>query len=118
MCVNEGPGSRALVRYARRLADRFRAPWTAVHIETSRTQRLDEAERDRIAASLRLAETLGGEAVTIPAADGKLHAWLHKNCEVASDVLSGDSELKLEVFMTDDDVARLRAMSADVVVTE
>jgi len=69
VCVNEGPGSRALVRYARRLADRFRAPWTAVHIETSRTQRLDEADRDRIAASLRLAETLGGEAVTIPAAD-------------------------------------------------
>ncbi len=56
--------------------------------------------------------------VTIPAADGRLHAWLHKNCEVASDVLSGDSELNLEVFMTDDDVARLRAMSPDVTVTE
>jgi GTP-binding protein HflX len=55
--------------------------------------------------------------VTIPAADGKLHAWLHKNCEVASEVLSGDSELKLEIFMTDDDVARLRAMSTDVAVT-
>ena len=30
---------------------------------------LNEAERDRIAESLRLAERLGGEAVTIPAAD-------------------------------------------------
>ena len=33
--VNEDPGCLALVRYTRRLADRLRAPWTAVHIETS-----------------------------------------------------------------------------------
>ena len=52
--------------------------------------------------------------VMIPAADGRLHAWLHNNCEVSSEMLSGDSDLKLEVFMTDEDVARLRAMSPDV----
>jgi GTP-binding protein HflX len=54
--------------------------------------------------------------VTLPAADGRLHAWLHKNCEVASEHLSGEEDLKFEVFMTDDDVARLKALSADVVV--
>ncbi|HEY2111703.1 MAG TPA: sensor histidine kinase KdpD, partial [Dongiaceae bacterium] len=64
--VNEDPGCLALVRYTRRLADRLRAPWTAVHIETSRDQRLGDAARDRIAEALRLAERLGGEAVTIP----------------------------------------------------
>ena len=32
--VNEDPGCLALVRYTRRLADRLRAPWTAVHVET------------------------------------------------------------------------------------
>jgi GTP-binding protein HflX len=52
--------------------------------------------------------------VIIPAADGRLHAWLHHNCEVSSEMLSGDSELKLEVFMTDEDVARFLAMSRDV----
>jgi GTP-binding protein HflX len=56
--------------------------------------------------------------VTIPAENGRLHAWLHKNCEVTSEMLSGDSELNLEVFMTDEDVARLTAMSSDVTVTE
>ncbi|MFT3724621.1 MAG: GTPase HflX [Hyphomonadaceae bacterium] len=56
--------------------------------------------------------------VIIPAADGRLHAWLHNNCEVSSEMLSGDSDLKLEVFMTDEDVARLRAMSKDVRVDE
>ena len=64
--VNEDPGCLALVRYTRRLADRLRAPWSAVHIETSKVQRLGNAARDRIADALRLAERLGGEAVTIP----------------------------------------------------
>jgi GTP-binding protein HflX len=56
--------------------------------------------------------------VTIPAADGRLHAWLHHNCEVASEMLSGDSDLQLEVFMTDDDIARLKSMASDVSVRE
>ncbi|MFZ1988229.1 MAG: sensor histidine kinase KdpD [Alphaproteobacteria bacterium] len=68
VCINERPGAIALVRYARRLADRLRASWAAICIETSRTGRLSEAERDRIAEALRLAERLGGQAVTIPAA--------------------------------------------------
>ncbi len=55
--------------------------------------------------------------VTIPAADGRLHAWLHKNCEVASEHLSGESDYNLEVFMTDEDVARFKAMSPDAAVT-
>ena len=67
--VNADPSCAALVRYARRFADRLRAPWTAIHVETSRTHRLGEAARDRIAECQRLAQRLGGEAVTVPAAD-------------------------------------------------
>jgi two-component system sensor histidine kinase KdpD len=69
VCVNEQPGSLAVVRYGRRIADRLRASWAAIHIETSRTQRFSEVERDRVAEALRLAERLGGDAVTVPAAD-------------------------------------------------
>ena len=68
VCVSDRPGGTALVRYARRLADRLRASWTAIYVETSRTQRLNEEERDRVAAALRLAEQLGGQSVTVPAA--------------------------------------------------
>ncbi len=69
VCVNDHANGAAVVRYARRMADRLRAPWSAVHIETSKSQRLDEGGRDRIAQALRLAERLGGEAVTIPGQD-------------------------------------------------
>src|SRR5471032_1836800 len=68
VCISERPGAASLVRYARRLADRLRASWTAIYVETSRTQRLSEEDRDRVAESLRLAERLGGQSATVPAA--------------------------------------------------
>ncbi|MFG1402020.1 DUF4118 domain-containing protein [Xanthobacter sediminis] len=66
VCVNGEPRGSALVRYARRQADRLRAPWAALHVETSREAALPEADKDRVAEHLRLAERLGAEAVTIP----------------------------------------------------
>jgi two-component system sensor histidine kinase KdpD len=69
VCVDEDPRSASLIRYGRRVAERLRASWTTLHIETSRSLRLSEAERDRVADALRLAEKLGAEAVTIPGQD-------------------------------------------------
>jgi two-component system sensor histidine kinase KdpD len=66
VCVSEDPRSAGLVRYTKRLADRLHAPWTAIYIETRRSQNLPEIERDRIADTLRTAEKLQGEAITIP----------------------------------------------------
>ncbi len=66
VCVSEDPRSAGLVRYTKRLADRLHAPWAAIYIETRRSQSLSEVERDRIADTLRLAERLQGEAITIP----------------------------------------------------
>src|SRR5437899_4016553 len=67
VCVSEDPRAAGLVRYTRRLADRVHAPWTAISIETRRSLQWSEEERDRVADTLRLAEALGGEAITIPA---------------------------------------------------
>ncbi|MCS0457118.1 MULTISPECIES: sensor histidine kinase [Rhizobium] len=64
--VDQHPRSTSLVRYASRMAARLRAPWAAVYVETNRSINLTEADRDTIAATLRLAEQLGGEAITIP----------------------------------------------------
>ena len=69
VCISEDPRAAGLVRYAKRLADRLHGPWTALYIEGRRSIQLSEEERDRIADTLRLAEALGGEAVTLPADD-------------------------------------------------
>ncbi|TGP54118.1 sensor histidine kinase KdpD [bacterium M00.F.Ca.ET.230.01.1.1] len=66
VCVDSQPGGAARIRYARRLADRLRAPWTALHIDTPRLAAMSEEDKDRLARNLRLAEQLGAEITTIP----------------------------------------------------
>lgn len=72
VCISEDPRAAGLIRYAKRLADRLHGPWTALYVESRRSLQLTEEERDRIADTLRLAEALGGEAVTIPSADQRI----------------------------------------------
>jgi two-component system sensor histidine kinase KdpD len=66
VCVSEDPRAAGLVRYTKRRADRLHAPWTALYVEGRRSLQLNEEERDRIADTLRLAERLGGEAISLP----------------------------------------------------
>jgi len=66
VCVSEDPGAAGLVRYTKRIADRVHAPWTVISIETRRSLQLTDEQRDRLADTLRLAEALGAEALTIP----------------------------------------------------
>lgn len=72
VCVSEDPRAAGLVRYAKRLAERLHASWAALYIESRRSLQLTEVERDRIADTLRLAESLGGDAVTIPGGDRRI----------------------------------------------
>jgi two-component system, OmpR family, sensor histidine kinase KdpD len=72
VCVSEDPRAAGLVRYTKRLADRLHASWTALYVETKRSLQLTEEERDRIADTLRLAQALGGEPVTIPGGDRRI----------------------------------------------
>jgi two-component system, OmpR family, sensor histidine kinase KdpD len=69
VCISPSPLSPRLVRAARRMADRRHAEWLAVYVETPQHHRLSDADRDRLGRTLRMAEQLGGEAVTIPGED-------------------------------------------------
>lgn len=67
VCIDGSPRAASLVRHARRLAEKLKASWTALHIEApGRARPASEAEKDRLAAAMRLAEQLGGEAVILP----------------------------------------------------
>ena len=69
VCISGSRTAAQLVRLAKRRADQFRCKWTALYIETPRHARFSDEERDIIAASLRLAEHLGGEALTVQGQD-------------------------------------------------
>jgi two-component system sensor histidine kinase KdpD len=68
VAVSDVPGSDAVVRAGKRLADAMKAPWTAVVIETPRLEALDPVGRTRIAEALQLAVSLGGSIAAVPAA--------------------------------------------------
>lgn len=67
--VGPSPLSGRLVRATKRMAERRNAEWRAVYVETPRHYRLSDADRNRIAHTMRLAEELGGQAVTVPGND-------------------------------------------------
>lgn len=67
VAISELPGSDGLVRATKRLADALRAPWVALTIETARSAGLGDADRQRLAATVKLAAQLGAEIVSIPA---------------------------------------------------
>ncbi len=69
VCVVPGSLAVKLVRAAKRLADVLQAEWIALYVETPDRLRLPEAERNAILSVLKLAETLGGEAVTVPGSE-------------------------------------------------
>ncbi len=60
---------RALVRRARRMADRLRAPWAVIHVETAKSAQAGEKERGHVAEGLRLAQRLGAETLMVPGED-------------------------------------------------
>lgn len=67
VCINESPAAREAIRVAKRSADRARADWIALNVVQARAETLPEADKDRLAGSLRLAERLGAELATLEA---------------------------------------------------
>ncbi len=65
ICVGPSPGSSEVIRNARRLADRLRASWVAVHVEATNRAPLSDESRERVDVNMRLAESLGGETAWI-----------------------------------------------------
>ncbi|MBI3848602.1 MAG: sensor histidine kinase KdpD [Planctomycetes bacterium] len=65
VAVGPSPQSANLVRAAFRMADRLRAPWIALSVETPAFDQLHEEDRARAAAHLALAERLGAETLVV-----------------------------------------------------
>ena len=65
VCVGASPGAARLVRAAARIATSLRAEWIAVNVETPALALADAAAREQLAASLRLAESLGAEVLVL-----------------------------------------------------
>jgi two-component system sensor histidine kinase KdpD len=65
VCVSPSPFSPQLVRAGHRLSHRLGAKWIVAYVETPAHTRLSAVDRDRVTQTLRLAESLGAETVTL-----------------------------------------------------
>ena len=66
VCIDERAAAPEVVRHGKRLADRARATWIAVHVKTARDNGFSDGERTRLNDTLRLAASLGAETATLP----------------------------------------------------
>jgi two-component system, OmpR family, sensor histidine kinase KdpD len=64
-CVGPDAGAERVVRAAARLASQLNADWHAIYVETPALQRLSSARRERILATLSLAQELGATTAVI-----------------------------------------------------
>src|ERR1700722_4077873 len=64
-CVGPDEGAERVVRAAARLASQLNADWHAIYVETLALQRLPSARRERILATLSLAQELGATTAVI-----------------------------------------------------
>jgi two-component system sensor histidine kinase KdpD len=63
--ISPSPTSARVVRAAQRMAASLHAPWTVVYVETPASVRMGEANRQRVDATLMLAERLGAETAIL-----------------------------------------------------
>jgi two-component system sensor histidine kinase KdpD len=63
--VGPSPSSARLVRAAKRMAERLGAEWVAAHVETPAQRHLPPGSVERALQTLRLAEQLGAQTVTL-----------------------------------------------------
>src|SRR5271169_2027263 len=67
-CIGPDAGAERVVRAAARLASQLSTDWHAIYVETPNLQRLSPAKREKILATLNLAQELGASTAVIASA--------------------------------------------------
>lgn len=67
VAVSPSPSSGKIVRAAKRMAAGLHADLIAAYVETPRTAKLPQQDRDRVTQTLRLAESLGAQTTSLTA---------------------------------------------------
>jgi len=89
VAIDDHPTAEHLIRHARRLADRLRCAWIALHIDVPRPFADPAENRERLSASLRLAEQLGAETITLPGSGIAAALLSHAQAHNVSQILVG-----------------------------
>ncbi len=89
--IGPSPMGERLVRTAARMAANLDAEWSAVFVETPGGRSLSDEQRTRMAQTMRLAEELGGKAVTLAGPDVAGELLHYAKAHNASRIVVGKS---------------------------
>ncbi|WP_129671834.1 sensor histidine kinase KdpD [Candidatus Chloroploca sp. Khr17] len=90
--ISSGPSAAHLVRAARQMAAGLRAEWIVAYVETPTELRRPEAERERAVQTLRLAEQLGAETLTLSATNAAAELLSYARTRNISKIVIGKPE--------------------------
>ncbi len=114
-CIGPTAAAEQVVRAAKRLADALDAEWIVVYVETPALLRLPAAERNRRIDVLRLAESLGAEAVTLGGASVADEVMQYARTRNATRIVVGrSSRTGWRAWLAPSPVASLLRRKADI----
>lgn len=64
-CISPSPSSSRVIRTATRMAEAHHSKWIALYVETTKMQKLNKEDKERLNSHFSLVEQLGGEVVTV-----------------------------------------------------
>lgn len=99
-CIDATPAALTVVRRAKRLADRLRAPWEVANVATPESERAPKSARDALLEAFRLAEELGGETRSLSGGDPAAEILAHARDENVTHIVVGAASrpLWIELF--------------------
>ena len=98
VCLSSSPSNARIVRTAARMAHAFGGSFTALFIQTARTERMSQEDRMRLHKSTELARSLGADIVTVSGEDVPFQiAEVARLCNVTKVVL-GRSNSRQRLF--------------------
>ncbi len=65
VCLSASPSNAKIIRTAARMANAFQGAFTALYVETPNSDKMSEADKNRIQSNIRLAEQLGAAISTV-----------------------------------------------------
>lgn len=65
VCLSASPSNAKIVRTAARMAEAFCATFTALYVETPKSEKMNTADKERIQDNIRLAQRLGATISTV-----------------------------------------------------
>lgn len=98
ICLSSSPSNAKVIRTAARMANAFRAAFTALFVETPNTRELNNENRSMLRQNLKLAEQLGAKIATVYGEDIPYQISEYAKVSGISKIVIGRSNNKPHLF--------------------